>query len=277
MQEHYTKTIIPMIESVYGSLTAVERSIADFFIQNRTERDFSAKHIAQLLFVSEASLSRFAQKCGYKGYREFVFHYVNGLEEQDRRIGQITKSVLNTYQELLSKSFSLLNESQMHNIAEMLTKAEKVFVYGMGSSGLAAQEIRLRFMRLGLSIEAITDSHIMKINTALVLPQHLVIGISISGQTKEVISSLKQAHKRGAKTLLITANNDFTFTSFCDEMLLVAVTKNLVGGNVISPQFPVLIMVDIFFSYFLNADYYQKLAYYTDTLSALSEENSDKS
>ena len=54
--EVYAKTVIPVIESNYGKLTTVERNIADFFIENRTKMDFSARAISEQLFVSEASL-----------------------------------------------------------------------------------------------------------------------------------------------------------------------------------------------------------------------------
>lgn len=62
----YLKSVIPVIESNYVNFTTVERSIADFFIYNREQMDFSAKSVAGRLFVSEASLSRFAKKCGFR-------------------------------------------------------------------------------------------------------------------------------------------------------------------------------------------------------------------
>ncbi len=77
--EHFEKSIIPVIESVYPSFTPLERTVADFFIHNTDESDLSARHVSELLYVSEASLSRFAKKCGYTGYREFVYRYQEGL------------------------------------------------------------------------------------------------------------------------------------------------------------------------------------------------------
>ena len=50
--EHYEKSIIPLIESVYANLTPLEKTIADFFIHNREEMDFSSRNISQLLYVS---------------------------------------------------------------------------------------------------------------------------------------------------------------------------------------------------------------------------------
>ena len=61
------------IEVTYSKMTEVEKSIADFFIDNKDVMDFSSKYISKMLYISEATLSRFAKKCGYKGYREFIF------------------------------------------------------------------------------------------------------------------------------------------------------------------------------------------------------------
>lgn len=80
--EYYVKSVVPIIESNYNNFTMVEKNIADFFIHNHEKMDFSAKTVAAKLFVSEASLSRFAKKCGYRGYREFVYQYEETLVEK---------------------------------------------------------------------------------------------------------------------------------------------------------------------------------------------------
>ena len=50
----------------------------------KKKMDFSAKEIAKHLFVSEASLSRFAKKCGFRGYREFIYQYEESFEEKNK-------------------------------------------------------------------------------------------------------------------------------------------------------------------------------------------------
>ena len=64
--------VFSAIKNAYPKLTSSEQAAADFFLQNREKGDFSSKAVAAKLYVSEASLSRFAQKCGFKGYREFI-------------------------------------------------------------------------------------------------------------------------------------------------------------------------------------------------------------
>jgi len=271
----YEKTIIPIIKSVYNNFTPLEKNIADFFIHNTDDLDLSSKHIASLLYVSEASLSRFAQKCGFKGYREFVFNYKESFLKNNKNITDLAKHVLNSYQELLNKSFELIDEKQMNRIVKMLTEKKRVFVYGMGSSGLAAHELQFRFMRLGLDIEAISDSHIIKMNSVLVNENCLVIAISVSGKTKEIISSLKIAKEHNASTILITANKTSDLVNTYDEVLLIGTIDNLDMGNAISPQFPILVMVDIFYAYFLNTDLYNKSEMFSNTLSVLYDKKDE--
>ena len=175
--EHFEKSIIPVIESVYPSFTPLERTVADFFIHNTDESDLSARHVSELLYVSEASLSRFAKKCGYTGYREFVYRYQEGLNAALPGTDDHIKQVLNTYQELLNKSYSLADRAQIDPICHILTSKRRVYVYGLGSSGLSAQEMKLRFMLAGVDIEAITDIHIMKMNAVLLNESCAAIGI----------------------------------------------------------------------------------------------------
>ncbi|RHR32887.1 MurR/RpiR family transcriptional regulator [Clostridium sp. AF19-22AC] len=269
--EYYVKSVVPIIESNYDNFTTVEKNIADFFIQNRKKMDFSAKAIAEQLFVSEASLSRFAKKCGYRGYREFVYQYEETFVEKPESITGNTRMVLNVYQELLNKTYSLVDEGQIARISRYLNQAARVFVCGMGSSGLAAREMKLRFMRIGVDIDSIQDSDLMRMQAVFQNQTCLVFGISISGEKEEVLYLLKEAHKRKARTVMVTARNKEMLEEFCDEVLLLPSLRHLNHGNVISPQFPVLIMLDIIYSYFLEQNKYEKETLHDNTLRALRE------
>lgn len=263
------------MENAYDTMTPVEHSIADFFIKNTEKMDFSSKSISNRLYVSEATLSRFAKKCGYKGYREFIFSYVKDLvyeipnENNEQDISLFTRKVKGSYNSLLQETFKLLDENQMRRIAGMLSESRRVFIYGMGSSGLVAREFQLRFMRIGLDADAITDSQMMQMSAALAEKGILIIAISLSGKTKEVIESIKIAKKSGAQVIFITANSGTEVSNFCDELLQVAYLKNLDTGTKISPQFSLLVVIDVLYSYYFANDSYFKAKKYNVTLSAI--------
>lgn len=271
--EDYAKSVIPIIESNYDNLTNIEKTIADFFIQNRKKMSFSARSMSQHLYVSEASLSRFAKKCGYRGYREFVYQYEASFVEQKESMKDHTRLILGAYQELLNKCYSLVDEAQIARIGSAISKKSRVFVCGKGSSGLAAREMEQRFMRIGVDINCIVDGDLMKMRAVFQNRNTMIFGISISGETEDVLYTLKKAHSNGAKTILITARNKDEFGEFCDEVVLIPSLKYLNAGNVISPQFPVQLMVDICYAHYIEQDKYTKEILHDDTLKALKGEH----
>ena len=198
------------IIEAYDSMTTVERGVADFFLKNEDLMDFSSRNISGLLYISEPTLSRFAQKCGYDGYRKFIYDYEKEIAEaiRERNISELSRRVKGTYERLLNEEFQQLEEEKVKKVSEMLGKAEKVYVCGRGSSGFAAWEFYLRFMRLGLEVQALTDPQVISMIAAVSGPETLVIGISLSGHTEEILEALTTAKSRNASAVLITSDRD---------------------------------------------------------------------
>ena len=265
------------IRNCYDEMTAVEKNIAEFFLNNTEKCDLSSKNIAKHLYVSEASLSRFAKKCGYKGYRELIFSYEKDLEYEksaipsDKDISYATKKIYGYYKTIIHDDYELMDEEQIQRVAGLLDTCRRVFVCGLGCSGLAAREMQLRLMRAGLDVDVVTDPHVMMMRAALVDKECLVIGISLSGKTKEVLDCLNVAKKNSAKVVLVTSSIEPGVKKFCDEILRVAYVKNLDFGTKISPQLSILIMFDILYAYYMERESSAKMQKYKDTLSALRE------
>lgn len=265
----YLKSVVPVIEANYKKFTNVEKTIADYFIHNQERGDFSARAVAERLYISEASLSRFAKKCGYRGYREFIYQYEETFEVRKDTMEGNTRTILNVYQELLNKSYSLVDEKQIEHICRMIERANRVYICGKGSSGLAAREVESRFMRIGVDIDSITDGDMMKMQTVFQDKGCLAIGISISGETEDILYFLQGARKRGARTILITAQKRESFEDFCDEVAVVPSLKYLNYGNVISPQFPILVLIDIIYSKYVAQNKNRTEGLHGSTLEAL--------
>ena len=244
----YTEDIIPAIVDKYDYFTKVEKVIADYFINNRTKSDFSIKVMKERLYVSEASLSRFAKKLGFRGYREFVYQYDKVFEEDKEVLSANT--TLSIYNDILSRCPEYIDDTLIGNVAALFDQVGHILVVGIGSSGLAGEEMKRRFIRLGVAIDCIDQSDLMKMSSIFQDERSLVIGISVSGQKKEVIFTLKQAHKQKAKTVLISAGKNRY--DFVDYKLRIPTMANLDNGNLISPQFPVLVIIDLLYSAYLN-------------------------
>ena len=273
------KGILNNIKSVYGNLTTLEKEIADFFLNGPDIKDFSAQNVAAHLFISTPSLTRFAQKCGYSGYRQFLFDFqkkrVWKEEKSDEMNGYIFH-MLSVYQSLLDETKHLFDEKKIKQLCSLFASCNRVYLYGIGSSGLVATEMQIRLMRLGLNVYSITDGHMMEMNSVIVNQECVVVGLSISGKTEEVLRSLKAAKMAGATTVLITSLRSKRVGNFCDEVIEVATTDNLAGGKIISPQFPLLLMSDFIYAYYLSVDTGHKELLHSYTLDILEKTRNQK-
>ena len=99
-------------------------------------------------------------------------------------------------------------------------------------------------------MESCSEGDLMKIQSLLMNQRNLVIGISISGTSDEVVFALKHAHERKARTVLITGNTEKK--EYVDELVCIPVLENLDTGNIISPQFPILVFIDLLYNSYLN-------------------------
>lgn len=259
------KELIPVIESNLNKMTATEKEIAAYFLKHRSVDNLTTRFFCDELHVSKASLTRFSKKCGFSGFKEFLYKYRDTMLEERHMSAykDRTQHVLLDYEEMLRKHYSVLDESQLERLQSLIEGSSRLYFYAKGSSALAMKEMKMRFMRLGIMGEVIDDDDMILWNSMIVDESCMVIGASISGKTKVIIDALSTAKSKGAKTILLTTRN-LEDQVFCDEVLLLASTQNLSYGNRISPQFPILLMTDCLFSYFLDNP--ARSSYYNRTI-----------
>ena len=132
------KELIPMIEANLPNMAYAEKDIAKFFLKQQSLNNYSCKALCECLNVSKATLTRFAKKCGFKGFRQFIFKYQEMIREKEKLAlyTEATEKVLSDYEEMLRKTYTVLDEVQLERIAEMIETAERVYLYGKGSSSL---------------------------------------------------------------------------------------------------------------------------------------------
>ena len=256
--------IATIIDLHFEELTELEQEIARYFLQVDTiVDDLSSQQVTQKLHVSQAALTRFAKKCGFTGYREFVFQYQHQANKQDthsHKHSPLTKRVLRSYSNLREQTQDLIDEEQLERVAQLIDDAERVYFFGTGSSGLIAREMKLRFMRLGVVCEALTDQDGFAWTTSIMDENCLVLGFSLSGTTQSVLDSLLDAKEMGAKTILFTSAPNKNSQAYT-ETVLVANHSQSSYIQRISAQLPMLILIDLIYAYFLeiNRDSKEKI------------------
>ena len=250
------QNILAIIESHLDKMTDLEQRIGHYFLDpNSIQEDLSSLQVAQTLHISQAALTRFAKKCGFKGYREFSFQYLQDLQkaqtEADNMPSSLSRHVLYNYNQIHQQTKELIDEEKLERVAQIIEEADRVYFFGTGSSGLVARDMKLRFMSLGVVCEALTDQDGFAWTTSILDKNCLVIGFSLSGQTQSIIDSLIDAKNMGAKTILVTGQPEKIQEDFT-EVVPVALQSKPEFILRISAQFPMLLMIDLIYAFFLE-------------------------
>ena len=247
--------IATIIDLHFEELTELEQEIARYFLQTETiQDDLSSQQVTQKLHISQAALTRFAKKCGFTGYREFVFQYQHQASKPDthsHKHSPLTKRVLRSYSIMREQTQDLIDEEQLERVAQLIDDAERVYFFGTGSSGLTAREMKLRFMRLGVVCEALTDQDGFAWTTSIMDENCLVLGFSLSGTTQSVLDSLLDAKEMGAKTILFTSAPNKNSQAYTETVLVASHSQSSYIQR-ISAQLPMLILIDLIYAYFLE-------------------------
>ena len=256
--------IATIIDLHFEELTELEQEIARYFLQAETiQDDLSSQQVTQKLHISQAALTRFAKKCGFTGYREFVFQYQHQASKPDthsHKHSPLTKRVLRSYSIMREQTQDLIDEEQLERVAQLIDDAERVYFFGTGSSGLIAREMKLRFMRLGVVCEALTDRDGFAWTTSIMDENCLVLGFSLSGTTQSILDSLLDAKDMGSKTILFTSAPNKNSQAYTETVLVASHSQSSYIQR-ISAQLPMLILIDLIYAYFLeiNRDSKEKI------------------
>ena len=176
--------IICEIQQKYNNFSDKEKAIADYILnQPDMIKNINITELAKIIGTSGATITRFSKKIGCDSFVEMKMQInlsTNDSESIDS--DDIFSSVYSHYNEVIERTNSIIDKSAIFNIVEEIKKANKIYLYGVGSSGLTATEMMQRLIRMGFNIHCISDSHMMIINSSIASSEDLVIGLSISGE-----------------------------------------------------------------------------------------------
>lgn len=243
-----------IIASHETELTDMERDIAHYFLSSEArQHSLSSSRVTKLLHVSKAALTRFSQKCGFTGYREFVYHFNEEAknQQQEEEHDELTLSVLQRYHHVSNVTENFVKDPQLEHVADLIDQADRVYYFGIGSSSLVAREMKLRLMRLGVAGEVVTDQDGFTWTTSILDSSCLVLGFSLSGKTNAITDSLVKAKENGAKTVLVTANPACVHHDFTEVVPAAPLPSNTYIDR-ISTVLPLLIVVDLIYAHFLS-------------------------
>ncbi len=223
--------MIGKIRLVYDELSKSDKRIADYFLEHKKDIvSMSIQQVADAAGTSSASVSRFVQKVFGISFADTKIELAMSMEEQEEAGGQfewsldfdkIPAALLAGMKCVFEDTLKMNRLSELEEIAEVLAAADTIYLFGVGSSGIVAQDLVQKLIKLGKRAIYTHDANLGTINSSLCTDKDAVISISNSGLTKEVLVPSKKAKQRGAKLIAISGTMKNKLCDISDYRIVI--------------------------------------------------------
>ncbi len=219
-----------LLQQRQGQLTRSGHAVADYLLQHADEAQYlSISSLARACNVAEATVFRFCRALGFDGYHEMRIALAQanatGTMSSQREL-QPGASTETLFEHASARLFTAINGTQnalsveaVDEAARMLREAKQVFCFGQGGSMLLANDICARFASLSTKFRTSGDSHLQLLTASLMNEADVVLFVSYSGATRDMMETLRTAKAAGAKIILLTHYEDSPGASLADVVL----------------------------------------------------------
>lgn len=204
------------VAATRSSLSVAEQRVAALVLAQPHELlNQSVGTVARLAGVSEPTVIRCCRSLGCAGFSDFKMRLAQSLATGQAfapadvgpgdSVAQLTAKVFNKAAGTLLQVRGQLDPGRIGRAVELLAAAKRIECYGLGSSGIVAADAQHKFFRLGLPSAAYSDAHVHGMAATMLRPGDVVLAISASGRTMDLLSSVALARESGADVIGITA------------------------------------------------------------------------
>lgn len=213
--------MLDRIRASLATLSPSEQRVAKLVLKNpRQFASLAVTSLAEMAQVSKPTVLRFCRSMGYDGLSDFKLKLAGTLSEgvpfihrgvdADDKVADVLVKVVDNSVAAFLRYRNDASTAALHKAADVLEQAyrgkHRIEFYGVGNSGIVAQDAQHKFFRLGVHSIAYSDGHMQVMSAALLGPGDVVVIISNSGRTRDLMDAADIARKQGASTVVITAS-----------------------------------------------------------------------
>jgi RpiR family carbohydrate utilization transcriptional regulator len=213
--------VLDRIKASLPSLAPAEQRVGELVLADpRAFANLPISELARRAHVSKPTVVRFCRSVGYDGLSDFKLKLVGSVSEgvpfvhrsvdvDDKTSDVLVKVIDNTVAAFLkyrndASSFAIQKATDA--LAETASAGKRIEFFGVGNSGIVAQDAQHKFFRLGVNTVAYSDGHMQVMSASMMGPGDCVVVISNSGRTRDLMDACDIARKNGATTIVITAS-----------------------------------------------------------------------
>ena len=213
-----------MLDRIRASIPALppaEQRVARLLLADpRSFAMLPVVELAQRSQVSKPTVVRFCRSVGYDGLADFKRKLAGSVNEgvpfvhrsvdDDDKAGDIVIKVTDNAVAALLRYRNAAASLSVDRAIQALTDAgragQRIEFYGVGNSGIVAQDAQHKFFRLGVSATAVSDGHIQVMSATMLKSGDCAVIISNSGRSRDLLDVADIARKKGATVVAITAS-----------------------------------------------------------------------
>ena len=213
--------MLERIRAAIPALPPAEQRVAKVLLADA--RSFAAlpiTEIAERAHVSKPTVVRFCRSVGYDGLADFKLKLAGNVNEgvpfvhrsvdDDDKAGDLIVKVVDNAVAALLRYRNAAGQQAMEQAIAALAQAgeagRRIEFYGVGNSGIVAQDAQHKFFRLGVSATAVSDGHVQVMSATMLRGGDCAVVISNSGRSRDLLDVVELARRKGATVIVITAS-----------------------------------------------------------------------
>ena len=241
----------------------------------------SISELANAVSLGEATITRFTRKIGFSRYQDFKLALAKQLTKNSRKsfintVVSIDEPVEETAQKLflsnsniIEETLKKLNYTDVTQAREMILNAKKIYFFGIGNSGIVAQDGNYKFMRIGLNSIAISDSHTMLMLSSIMERGDVIFAISHTGETREILKAIELAKSKKAKVISLTESRENTLKELSDINLSYMSMETIFETGSIMSKFIQMFILELIYAEIIKENYDETMEKKIATTNAL--------
>lgn len=248
------------IREALGTLNPMERKVAEYILDHPSEViNLSVQKLAELAGVSEATIIRFSRSLNFKGFHDLKLKLVADLSQpseapdsyQEIRIDGSVRDLVHTLSHnnirSIQDTLSVLSVESVERAIELLSQARKIGVFGVGASGVIAQDFKQKVTRINRWCEAGYGFDEQATIAATMTDRDVAFGISYSGRTEDIIKSLEVAKANGAAVVTMTKFGKNPVAELADVNLFISSLEQSIRSGAMASRIAQLNVIDILY------------------------------
>jgi len=267
-----------------STLKPSEQKVAQYIIENYEKiLTMPIAQLAKECETSEATIIRMCRSLQFNGFRELklsisasVYNRKFEIDKykdlsKELSIAEITKFVSHNNMLSIEDTLSVLNIEEVEKAVTLLNQSRKIMAIGVGASAIVALDFEQKCKRINRWCEALWDSHSQLTSAVHLTSNDTVLAISYSGETKEIIDTIKIAKDNNAKVISLTSFGNNQIQRLADINLFASSQEESIRSGATASRIAQLNIIDILYTGLASMNYEQSVEHLDKTREAINK------